>query len=330
MSFKTALQINLIIIIGTLVVSARAQERPSPEPAPDIILPTTTDEESDTSEETDASDTTVDESTSTDTEVAEVVTGTGSDEAEELPPISAPEGLVILAFDEVSIDETLGFIAEQTGKVVIPVSASSLRAKKITLRNDELVSREKALDLLFQAFRLNQVGVIVTDDRVIIGPLDALTNDLANIPIIGVGEDIMHRQDRGTLVIKVFAIERTEAAVIHERLEDMVPDYGSLTVYPVSNQIVLLGDVGLCQQIQTLIKQLDRVWQKVVVKTFRLMYADASEISNNILDLFEESSSTTQANRNVRARTPTPASANTQAVELRLTVNMQQIGRAHV
>jgi len=323
-SFKTALQINLIIIIGTLVVSARAQERPSPEPAPDIILPTTTDEESDTSEETDASDTTVDESTSTDTEVAEVVTGTGSDEAEELPPISAPEGLVILAFDEVSIDETLGFIAEQTGKVVIPVSASSLRAKKITLRNDELVSREKALDLLFQAFRLNQVGVIVTDDRVIIGPLDALTNDLANIPIIGVGEDIMHRQDRGTLVIKVFAIERTEAAVIHERLEDMVPDYGSLTVYPVSNQIVLLGDVGLCQQIQTLIKQLDRVWQKVVVKTFRLMYADASEISNNILDLFEESSSTTQANRNVRARTPTPASANTQAVELRLTVNMQQ------
>ena len=116
-----------------------------------------------------------------------------------------------------------------------------------------------ALDLLFQAFRLNQVGVIERDDIIIIGPLDSMLSDIGDIPVLGVDEDVMNRQDRGTLVIKVYSIERTEAAVIGDRINEMFPDYGLLTVYPVSNQIVLLGDIGLCQQIQLLINQLDRI-----------------------------------------------------------------------
>jgi general secretion pathway protein D len=101
-----------------------------------------------------------------------------------------------------------------------------------------------------------------------------------------------------------------------------------LSVYPESNQIVVVGDVGLCQQVQTLITQLDHIWRSGELKTFRLKYADASEISNNILELFEDSGSATStrntANRTQnRARTATTAT-NTAEVELRLTVNMQQ------
>ena len=329
MSFKTVLQFNLVVILIAVSTTAMGQDRPAPESAPVIELPEPVVEEVEPVEEVvpeEIVEEIVNDPPPATTE--EIVVVSGSNKTALINwsgrrPIQ--EGLVILAFDDVSIDETLGFIARTTGKVVIPVSASSLRAKKITLRNDEPIDRGRALDLLFQAFRLNQVGVIEREDIIIIGPLDSMLSDIGDIPVLGVDDDVMNRQDRGTLVIKVFSIERTEAQVIGDRINEMFPDYGSLTVYPDSNQLVLLGDVGLCQQIQDLINQLDRIWRSGKLKTFRLKYADASEIADNILDLFEESGTTSQVrgtqNRNTQRRTATPGSDD---VELRLTVNMQQ------
>ena len=323
-----------------LVATSFAQNRPTPETAEPLIIPET-EELLDVTESVEVAIAdpveVVGEETSSENEVAveeetdstddiEVVTGSDTSSLIRWPTNrEIPSGLVVLAFDEVSIDETLGFIAQTTGKVVIPVSASALRAKKITLRNDTPVNRSVALDLLFQAFRLNQIGVIERDDIIIIGPLDAMLSDIGDIPVLGVNDDVMNRQDRGTLVIKVYAIERAEAEVIGNQITEMFPDYGSLGIYPESNQLVLLGDIGLCQQIQELINQLDKIWRSGKLRTFRLKHADASEISSNILDLFEESS-TSGAPRNTtqnRGRTG-GSTATADEVELRLTVNVQQ------
>ncbi len=242
-----------------------------------------------------------------------------------------PAGQVILAFDDVSVEETLDFVAATTGKVVMPVNLTALRTKKITLHNDEPVDRGIALDMLFTAFRLNDIGVIERPDIVIIGLLDQMLNDVGDIPVLGVDDDVMQRQDRGTLVIKIFAVERTEAAVIGDRIGDMFPDYGSLSVDPVSNQIVMLGDVGLCQQVQHLVNQLDRIWRSGRLRTFRLEYADANEVADNVYDLFQESSTTsgrTTGGNTQRGRTQRPGGATSttggENVELRLTVNVQQ------
>ncbi len=339
MNFKSAFYISLTLSLVAIPSIATGQDRPLPESAPVIDLPEpeqetieeTTPVSEETVQETPSQEQVISENEESETPLTEeVLVISGSDKpvltrSPLLRPI--PEGLVILAFDDVSIDETLGFIAQTTGKVVIPVSATSLRAKKITLRNDEPINRGMALDLLFQAFRLNQVGVIERDDIIIIGPLDSMLSDIGDIPVIGADEDIMLRQDRGTLVIKVFSVERTEAQVIGDRINETFPDYGSLTIYPESNQLVVLGDIGLCQQIQDLINQLDRIWRSGKLQTFRLKYADASEIADNIFELFEETGTSAQArtntNRNNQRRTTT-TTTNAEEVELRLTVNMQQ------
>ncbi|HIN09081.1 MAG TPA: hypothetical protein EYM64_00720, partial [Phycisphaerales bacterium] len=344
MIFNTVLQRSMIVTIATMATVVVAQERPVPESASIIDLQDGTFNEVETTqpsvdeeniEKVDDEGALIEPTTpiAVDTgDSDDVVVVTGGQPLESLSGPIQPEikaGLVILAFDDVSIEETLGFIARTTGKVVIPISASSLRVKKITLRNEEPIERSMALDLLFQAFRLNQIGVIVRDDIIIIGPLDSMLDDIGDIPVLGVDEDVMDRQDRGTLVIKVFSIKETEAGVIGDRINEMFPDYGLLTVYPVSNQIVLLGDIGLCQQVQLLIHQLDRIWRSGELKTFRLKYADASEISTNILDLFEQSGTTTARTQTrttaTRGRTTAPSSAGgSEEVELRLTVNMQQ------
>jgi general secretion pathway protein D len=112
-----------------------------------------------------------------------------------------------------------------------------------------------------------------------------------------------------------------------------------------SNQIILLADVEFCQRTGVLIDELDRNYIKIKTETFRLAHADASEIAQNILDLFEDTGTTgrpgSQPRRSAQdSRRLTPeqrrraqqAAQRTSAggggvgptVELRVTVNVQQ------
>ena len=240
------------------------------------------------------------------------------------------EGQVVLAFDDVSVEETLGFIVETTGKVVVPINLAAVRTRKITLMNDAPINRAKALDLLFAAFRLNGVGVIERDDVIIIGTLDLVVDDIGDLPVLDARVDVMARQDRGTLVIKIFPVLHADAQGIGDRLAETFPDYGTLSIDPISNQIIVLGDIGLCQQVQHIITELDRIWTNATVRTYRLAYADANEIATNILDLFEESTGTSRTTgtrttgTTSRARQTGGTATTGGAVELRLTVNVQQ------
>lgn len=248
---------------------------------------------------------------------------------------------VILAFDDVSVDQTIPFIVETTGKVVMPINITTLKAKKVTLINDEPIDRALALDLLIEAFKLNDVGVAEHPDRIVIGMLAEMPQE--NVPVVGPDEDIGDRTDRGTLIQKIFAVENTNADELSEQLMDNLPDHASLVVDANSNQIIVLGDVGLCQQIEKLVNKLDRNYITVKTQTFRLAHADAAEISQNILDLFEGTETTVSSGgaaaraaqrrmtpdqrRRARQTGQTGTAGDTGVgpqVELRLTVNIQQ------
>jgi general secretion pathway protein D len=143
-------------------------------------------------------------------------------------------------------------------------------------------------------------------------------------------------------VTKIFAVENTDAENIAERLQDTLPDHATVAVDANSNQILVTAHVGLCQRLGHLIEELDRNYIKVKTQTFRLAYADASEIASNILDLFEDTgTSTTTRSTGSRAqdrRRMTPEQRRRQGaaqqrtteatvgptVELRVTVNVQQ------
>ncbi len=265
-----------------------------------------------------------------------------------VPIVLSPDGRrpdrgdkVVLAFDDVPIQDTIPFIVETTGKVVMPINLAQLKAKKITLINDQPVDRMMALDLLIEAFRLNDIGVIEHHDRIIIGMLSEIQRD--NPTVIGPDVDIMSRTDRGTIVTKIFAVRNTDAGELAEQLRDPLPDHASLAVDTNSNQIIVLGDVGLCQRLGTLIKELDRNYVTVKTTTFRLAHADASEIAQNILDLFEDTGTTggaatpqrtgrsTQRRGTQRRATPQRTAGTTSGggnpgptAELRITVNVQQ------
>jgi len=242
-----------------------------------------------------------------------------------------PDEQVILAFDDVSVMETVPFIVQTTGKVVMPLQPGALKGRKISLVNDKPVSRAEALDLLFTAFRLNGIGIIERDDIIIIDTLDNIAR--TNLPpVIDATQDVMDRSDIGVVVLKLFKLDEAPVEDIAEQLESLFQLGDKLAVDPNSNQIMVLGDIGLQQQIQRIVNELDETWINAETRTFRLRYADAGEVSDNIYDLFESDGTSSTQRRTGRRTSRNPRQAAQQvpgvgpgpSVELRVTVSVPQ------
>lgn len=251
---------------------------------------------------------------------------------------------IMVNLNDVSVEETLKLIVEVTGKVVIPIDLNTtLRTKKITLIVDRMLDQSQALDLIFQAFRLNEIGVIEKDDRIIIALLSEILQ--FDPPVVGADVDIMNDTNLGTIITKIYRLKYADAAVVAESIDEIKPDWALITVDASSNQIIIQGDVGLCQRIQNIINELDRVFKEPKMQTFTLAFADANEVAQHIYDLFEETNtsssrsgsrnqsssrrSSSQAGRRNQALPRSSIKGGTeslggQPLELRVTVDVQQ------
>ncbi len=78
-----------------------------------------------------------------------------------------------------SLEDAAQFIAEASGKTVMTIGLNTtLKSKKFTIITDSPIPPDEAIDLLFQAFRMNGIGVIDTDGQIIISALtDIVTYD---------------------------------------------------------------------------------------------------------------------------------------------------------
>ena len=224
--------------------------------------------------------------------------------------------LVGLQFRDQEIKTLIDTISLWTGKVVIP-KQTALSPIKITIVSDRKMPKSEALNLIFQAFRLNGLGVVETEDMILIDNLTEL-NTLQPAKVLGPDVDISDLPENGNIVIKVFRIKNTKASQVYERLGDSLPGYATLQVDNNSNQIILEGDIALAKRVQHLINLLDQqAYVDVQTKTIRLKYQDAQTISGIITDLFSSRAPTggastprqgggqPQAQQNNRGRTPT-------------------------
>jgi general secretion pathway protein D len=239
----------------------------------------------------------------------------------------------IVLKDEVIGDRIFSIIMQATGKVVIPVNPLSLNTKKVTVVHSAPVNRKDAYDLLVQALRYNDVGVVEMADIVIVGTIDDLMTRI-ELPVLDADVDIRYRKDKGSLVKKIFKLWKVKAEELGEQLVDQLPPYASLVIDANSNQLVVKADIGFCQHIQTLIEELDEVYVQPETRTFRLAHADAQQVADQITELFPpEDASTTSGGAQRTPRPPRGSQQQSQptagsppgpVIELRVTVSTQQ------
>ncbi|MCA9285243.1 MAG: hypothetical protein KDA22_08525, partial [Phycisphaerales bacterium] len=234
----------------------------------------------------------------------------------------ADDDLVYLALKEVKIEDTIPFIVEWSGKVVM-LRLVQVAPTKITLVAEEnrRATRREALDLLFQAFRLNGIGVVETEKLIIIDLLTEITKIQDPGLLLGPHDDVMKLSEDGLIVSKIFPVHKAKAEAIGEQLREFLPDYATMTIDVNTNQIVLQGTVGLAKRVQMFIDALDApAFVDVKTETFRMQYADAQTIADAIQSLFEATrTGTSTANRNraqqaVRGRNPQLPGGGTEIV----------------
>jgi len=148
--------------------------------------------------------------------------------APQVPPVAGPgpasgrkpaptDELVGLQFRDQDVKTLIDTISLWTGKVVIP-KETELAGQKITIVSDRKMPKSEALNLIFQAFRLNDLGVVETEDLILIDSINDLTK-LQPTKVIGPEVDIADLPENGNIVVKVFRIRNTKAAQVYERLE---------------------------------------------------------------------------------------------------------------
>jgi type II secretion system protein D len=211
---------------------------------------------------------------------------------------------VPLNFDGVTVQDLLPYIVDWTGKAVMPKS-TMLTTTKITLFSDRPLAKHDALDLIFQAFRLNGIGVVETPDLIMLNTIMELNNFQPNV-VLGPEVDVTSMSEDGSLVTKVFRLQHAKVGDLESQLSEGAPEYGNLTADVNSNQIILEGDIGWAKRVQKLINLLDvPPFLAVKTETFRLAYADAQTIADIVLELFSPN-----PNSSGRTQSRAPTSRN--------------------
>ncbi len=205
-----------------------------------------------------------------------------------------PDEPTELAFKNVTVEQVVPFIVEATGKVVLPMP--DVMSVRITILNDRKIPRARALDMVFLALQQNGVAVVETQDLIQLRSLAEI--DRQQVPVIPADESVLGRTDVGSIYEKVFAPHYASVANISEMIKGSLPSFAKMTVDVDSNRIMVMGDMGLLQRIESKIKAVDiQSSASLVTDTFVLRYADPTEIAQNIRDLFA-ATTTTQGGRN--------------------------------
>jgi general secretion pathway protein D len=197
-----------------------------------------------------------------------------------------PDGrTTTLAFKNVTVEQVVPFIVESTGKVVLP--QTEVMSRRITILNDKPIPQGQALDLVLLA--LQQAGVAVVETPDLITLRDIAEIERQDVPVLTAEQSTLDRTDSGSIAEKVYPLRHASAKNIGDVVKDSLPDYASLAVDEESNQVVVRGNIALLQRLERLIDSLDRPSSASLrTETFRLRYADAEQIAQNIRDLYEQ------------------------------------------
>lgn len=232
--------------------------------------------------------------------------------------------MTTLAFDNVTIERMIPFIVEATGKVVLP--RAEILNRRVTVINDREIPQSYAVDLVFFALQQEGIGVVETEDLIILRDIAEI--DRQDVPVIGPDETTLGRTDFGSIAEKVYRLNNATAENLEDVLVDAVPEYATIAFDSESNQIVVRGNISLLQRMERLITSLDRPSSdSLQTATFRLRFADAEQIADNIRELYEDSES--EVNRQIANRFRGGRGGNDDAEastseNLRVTANTQQ------
>lgn len=204
---------------------------------------------------------------------------------------AAGEGMMSFNFRGASLDTVLDYMSKAGGFVIVrSVNVDG----RVDVVSHQPLDRAEAVELLntvlnekgYSAIRSGRVLKIVSRD-------DARTN---NIPVKK-GSDPEKIPSTDEMITQIIPVRYADATAMLNDIQQLLPSWATATANVSSNSIVLTDTQANVQRIAQIVKALDTSISEITtIQVYMLKFADATEVTNMINNLFTTSNSS--GNRN--------------------------------
>ncbi|MEN6627035.1 MAG: secretin N-terminal domain-containing protein [Candidatus Sumerlaeia bacterium] len=204
---------------------------------------------------------------------------------------AAGDGMMSFNFRGASLDTVLDYMSKAGGFVIVrSVNVDG----RVDVVSHQPLNRAEAVELLntvlnekgYSAIRNGRVLKIVSRD-------DARTN---NIPVKK-GNDPEKIPSTDEMITQIIPVRYADATAMLNDIQQLLPSWATATANVSSNSIVLTDTQANVQRIAQIVKALDTSISEITtIRVYMLKFADATEVTNMINNLFTTSNSS--GNRN--------------------------------
>jgi general secretion pathway protein D len=190
-----------------------------------------------------------------------------------------------LNFRNAPLERVLNYLSEAAGFVIV------LEARPrgtVDIMSSSPVTREEAVSLLDQQLRKNGYAAIRKGRTLTIVPRDEAK--IHAIPV-RVGADPASIPETDEIVTQIIPVRYVEVGQLVKDLQPLVSTQTTMTANESGNEIVITDSSANIHKVAEIVKAIDAGAEDVtVVRVFRLNYADPTELSDLLVNLFPDDS----------------------------------------
>jgi general secretion pathway protein D len=188
-----------------------------------------------------------------------------------------------LNFRGASLDQVLNYLSEAAGFIIV---LDAQPRGRIDVFSNSPVTKEEAVNLLNQALKKNGYAAIRNGRTLTIVPRDEAK--IHDIPVyVGSDPEGIPRTDE--IVTQIIPVRFVEVTQLVKDLQPLVSTQTTMTANESGNEIVITDTQANIHKVAEIIKAIDAGAEDVtVVRVFKLNYADPTEMSDLLVNLFPD------------------------------------------
>jgi general secretion pathway protein D len=222
-------------------------------------------------------------------------------------PEKPTEELVYLNVQDQDIKDVIKQISKATGKNFI--IDDKVRGK-VTIISEKMMTKEEAYQAFLSALEVAGFTVVTGPGGIIkvVALKDAISSP---IPI-----HVDSTPYTDSFVTRLISLDNISATDMANAVKGLVSKSGNLFAYPATNTLIITDSGTNIDRLMKLIKELDQEGPQEVVEIIPVAYADASDVAQKVLQLFEIEKAQA-ARATIARRTRRGAAAATQLAEIK-------------
>lgn len=200
-----------------------------------------------------------------------------------IPRKTDPNQLISFSFQQASVDDILRFLADATGKIVYKDPAVT---GTFTIRNQSRITIAEALEHVGFIFSLRGYSLVENERALIVTTQqEGRTRRSGKF---SQGKDLSVIPRGSEIITHLFPLNTVDAAILRQELTPLFPaNTGIIIANADTNSLLVIDEADNVRRIGEIILRLDRdLADEITVEVIRLRFADATEVSNYLSDLF--------------------------------------------